>query len=90
MEIKTAAQMRAENEAPRKAFEKWQEIQMDAIQRANDRKQNRCLFYDSGMYDGQHYEFAHEMKEWLESLGYRIVPTGYIGGVWQLSSDVTW
>ncbi len=32
----------------------------------------------------------HEIKDWLRSLGYRIEPTGYIGGVLQRTEDICW
>ena len=35
-------------------------------------------------------EFYSEVREMYEKEGYKIIPTGYIGGVWQLTEDITW
>ena len=31
-----------------------------------------------------------EIRAKYERAGYRIIPTGYIGGVWQLTEDICW
>ena len=43
--------------------------------------------------DYKHFAFddySDEIKKRFTSAGYRIKPTGYIGGVWQLSEDICW
>lgn len=44
-------------------------------------------------YDAYKYRFddyASEVKEKFRQAGYTIKPTGYIGGVWQLTEDICW
>ena len=52
-----------------------------------------CYLKEDGtagtVYD-RYVDCTHEIKEWLRSLGYRIEPTGYIGGVWQRTEDIVW
>lgn len=35
-------------------------------------------------------EIYDEIRKKYEAAGYIIKPTGYIGGVWQLSEDICW
>ena len=35
-------------------------------------------------------DYSDEIKKRFTNAGYRIKPTGYIGGVWQLSEDIHW
>lgn len=35
-------------------------------------------------------DYSDEVKKRFIEAGYRIKPTGYIGGVWQLSEDICW
>ena len=35
-------------------------------------------------------DYAREVKAKFQAAGYIIKPTGYIGGVWQLTEDVMW
>ena len=35
-------------------------------------------------------DYAGEVKEKFKQAGYIIKPTGYIGGVWQLTEDICW
>lgn len=34
--------------------------------------------------------FYTEVRKKFEDVGYTIKPTGYIGGVWQLTEDICW
>ena len=34
--------------------------------------------------------YSDEIKERFTQAGYRIKPTGYVGGVWQLTEDICW
>lgn len=46
-----------------------------------------------GDWTPYHYHFddyASEVKEKFRQAGYIIKPTGYIGGVWQLTEDICW
>ena len=45
------------------------------------------------VYDSNKYRFddyASEVKAKFKQAGYVIKPTGYIGGVWQLTEDIMW
>ena len=57
------------------------------ILHAIDRKLNRCYFPCDKDIDADVYD---EVKELYEAEGYKIVPTGYIGGVWQRTEDICW
>lgn len=59
----------------------------DRIQMAMSRGETSTYFPcdkdgDKGVYD--------EIRNKYEEAGYIIKPTGYIGGVWQLSEDICW
>lgn len=38
----------------------------------------------------KHDEHYERIKKEYEANGYKIKPTGYIGGVWQLTEYITW
>lgn len=57
------------------------------IERAVNNKKNICLFAcdmdaDSDVYD--------EVKQMYQKEGYKIVPYGYSGGVWQRCENICW
>lgn len=55
------------------------------IQFAINRKQNSvCFAFD------QTDEYYFEVKTKFENAGYKIVPTGYLNGVWQRTEDIVW
>ena len=55
------------------------------IQYAVSRKQNSaCFAFDNSD------EFYFEVKKKCLDCGYRIVPTGYLNGVYQRTEDITW
>lgn len=70
------------------------------IRSAIERGQNKTCFTNTGCYlkeDGtiggcgdRYVDCEYEIKIWLKDLGYRIEPTGYIGGVWQRTKDICW
>ena len=35
-------------------------------------------------------DYASDIKQKFQCAGYTIKPTGYIGGVWQLTEDICW
>ena len=55
------------------------------IQFAINRKQNSACF----AFDKTN-EYYFEVREKFERAGYKIVPTGYINGIWQRTEDITW
>lgn len=57
------------------------------IEFANELGQNRRLFDCSKDGDADVYD---EIREKYEKAGYKIVPTGYSGGVWQKTEDICW
>lgn len=38
----------------------------------------------------KHDTYYHEVRKMFEERGYKIKPTGYIGGVWQETEDIYW
>ena len=55
------------------------------IQYAVNRKQNSaCFAFDVSD------EFYFEVKKKFLDYGYKIVPTGYLNGVYQRTEDITW
>lgn len=43
-----------------------------------------------GGYKDNYIDCKKEIRSWLEEFGYRIEPTGYVGGVLQDSEDIVW
>ena len=55
------------------------------IQYAVSRKQNSaCFAFD------RNDEYYFEVKKKFLDYGYKIVPTGYLNGVYQRTEDITW
>lgn len=55
------------------------------IKNAVERKQNSaCFAFDKSD------EFYFEVKKKFLDSGYKIVPTGYINGIYQRTEDITW
>ena len=55
------------------------------IQYAVSRKQNSaCFAFDNSD------EYYFEVKKKFLDCGYKIVPTGYLNGVYQRTEDITW
>lgn len=55
------------------------------IKSAMERKRSTCVF-ELDKSD----ELYSEVRTIFERAGYKIKPTGYIGGVWQLTEDMYW
>jgi hypothetical protein len=47
-------------------------------------------FKDYDAYKYNFSDYSSEVKEKFRRAGYIIKPTGYIGGVWQLTEDICW
>lgn len=54
------------------------------IQIASERGLRRTCF---NPYDHRHYD---AIKREFENKGYYFTPTGYVGGVWQLTENINW
>lgn len=82
------------------AIEECKRRTEERIRETIKRGRNSCCLVDTGCYlkeDGtignsgdRYVDCESEIKSWLISLGYRIEPTGYSGGVWQLTEDIHW
>lgn len=59
----------------------------ERIRKAVERGESYCYFPCDKETDKDVYD---EICEKYEKAGYKIKPTGYIGGVWQLSEDICW
>ena len=67
---------------------KWLEYY---IKEANERGMNRvCLSPTWHTVNGVTIHVEDELKAILQRHGFRIKPTGYIGGVWQRTEDICW
>jgi hypothetical protein len=72
----------------------------EAIQRAVDASLNSCCLSTTSCYlkeDGtvgnssdRYVDCTDEIKRWLKSFGYKIKPTGYVGGILQNTEDIYW
>lgn len=59
------------------------------IKRAAEKGRHEC-FFDCSKESYSDAPFYKEVRERFEMCGYRIKPTGYIGGVWQLTENIEW
>lgn len=59
----------------------------DKIRNAVQRGESCTYFYCDKDADKDVYD---EIRSNYERAGYKIKPTGYIGGVWQLTEDICW
>lgn len=80
--IKITDEMKARKE--KKISEMIERVNKD-IQFAVSRKQNSACF----AFDNTD-EYYFEVREKFEHAGYKIIPTGYINGIWQRTEDITW
>lgn len=55
------------------------------IQNAKEHGERRCYFCCAWCDD-----LDHVLREMYAAKGYRFCPTGYIGGVWQSTTDICW
>ncbi|NDD52323.1 hypothetical protein EBZ39_00325 [bacterium] len=84
--IKTAANVRNEmlqNENYKAAVEKQINYVMRSIETAKSRGYSHACFC-------VHPSYEREIKNMFLTAGYTFKPTGYVGGVWQLSQDICW
>ena len=66
-----------------KEIEKYINYVLEDIEKANSRGFNYTTF-------NVDYRYEEEVKRLFMEKGYRFKPTGYIGGVWQRSTDICW
>lgn len=59
------------------------------IKRAAKEGRHEC-FFDCSKNSRSQAPFYQEARERFERCGYRIKPTGYIGGVWQRTENIEW
>lgn len=59
------------------------------IKRAAEKGMHECYF-DCGKDSYSDGPFYKEVRECFERCGYRIKPTGFIGGVWQRTEHIEW
>lgn len=59
------------------------------IRRAVERGDHKCCF-DCSKYSDNDAPFYDDVRREFELAGYTIKPTGYIGGVWQRTEDISW
>lgn len=71
--------------ASKNEVDKLFEMTNERIQRAVSYGRTCCCFPVDK--DNSHYS---EVRAAYEAKGYKIKPTGYIGGVWQLTEDICW
>ena len=80
--MKITDEMKARKE--KKISEMIDRVNKD-IQFAVNRKQNSaCFAFD------ERDEYYFEVKKKFLDYGYKIVPTGYINGIWQRTEDIIW
>ena len=75
-------------------FKYFIERQEREIKYACENDRRSCVYCDTDIIvDGKRINFEEyraRIEREIESSGYRIVPTGYIGGVWQRTKDLVW
>ena len=75
-------------------FKYFIERQERGIKSACENDIRRCHFYERDItVNGKRINFEEyraRIEREIESSGYRIVPTGYIGGVWQRTKSLVW
>lgn len=59
----------------------------ECIKIAVKNSQTECYFPCDKDYDKDVYD---EIRSKYENAGYKIKPTGFIGGVWQLTESICW
>lgn len=97
--IKSANEVRetmSRNEHYEKGYKKAVESVMRAIEKASERGRRKTCFNPSVYwYEDENgirtfMDFEDEVKEEFKRYGYTFKPTGYAGGVWQLTEDICW
>ena len=82
------------------AIEECKRRTEESIIKAISKGVNKCCLSNTGCYiteDGKvggckdaYVDCKSEIKSWLNEYGYKIEPTGYVGGVYQDSEDIVW
>lgn len=91
-----ARKLTEKNEEYIMCFEKWKEETKKRIIKATEQGLRKVVFnelvliIDKEKGIKKFVNFEREGILYLEELGYRIVPTGMIGGVVQLTKDIVW
>ena len=97
--IKSASEMREVTTKVghyEKGYKQAVESVMRAIERASEKGYRKTCFNPSAYWYKTEYgtetfmKFDDEVKEEFKKHGYTFKPTGYIGGVWQLTEDICW
>lgn len=84
--IRSASEVRSEmleTESYQQAVAEEVSSVMNCIERAKSNGRTHTCFSVSQMYE-------REIKRMFLDKGYSFKPTGYCGGVWQLSEDICW
>lgn len=90
MEIKMASELKPTDDR-QKALEYCKKWIMHYIEKANERGQRNVCFSPTGYtVNGRYIDCEDELKQIFRNAGYGFKPTGYIGGVWQRTIDITW
>ena len=90
MEIKKAGELKPTTER-QEALEYCKKWIMHYIEEANERGADRTCFSPTGTtVNGVYIDCEDELRHIFGDAGYRFAPTGYIGGVWQRTTDIVW
>ena len=90
MEIKMASELKSSDDR-QKALEYCKKWIMHYIEKANERGQRNVCFSPTGhTVNGRYIDCEDELKQIFRDAGYGFKPTGYSGGVWQRTIDITW
>lgn len=90
VDVKDALELKATDERLRAvAYCKKAIAQRIETARKNHQRKT-CFTPTSTFIDGKCIDCTEELKEFFQRKNYGFVPTGYIGGVWQLTEDITW
>ena len=90
MEIKHATELKPTNERER-ALEYCIRYIMKYIEQANETGKRETCFTPTVAYiNGKYIDCEDELKKMFRAKGYSFKPTGYIGGVWQRTTNICW
>lgn len=89
-EIKMVSELKTSSNR-KKALEYCQKWIMHYIEKANDAGRDRTCFTPTGtVINGVYIDCEDELVRIFKNAGYRFAPTGYVGGVWQRTTDIVW
>lgn len=90
MEIKMASELKLSDDR-QKALEYCKKWIMNNIEKANERGlRSTCFTPTVHCVNGKYIDCEDELKQIFRAAGYGFKPTGYSGGVWQRTIDITW